>query len=106
MVNATAEDVSKGYGVRRGSSFVNEYARVNAAGQQMDGGLEDTHHTMGCYPWLWPYAMGGIETDRPIRVRWCKVERYTSLYISHKQLQQKELMDGIHSVKTRTNFLE
>jgi hypothetical protein len=68
MLNATAEDVSKGYGVRQGSSFVNEYARVNNIGQRVDGGPEDAHHTMGCYPWLWPYAMGGIETDRPINV--------------------------------------
>jgi len=51
--------------------------------------------------------MEPIDDPDPVpEVRWCKVERYTSLYISHKQLQQKELMDGIHSVKTRTNFLE
>jgi hypothetical protein len=68
MANASAKDVSGGYGVRRGSAFVNEYARTDIIGQRTDGGPDDPNHTMGCYPWLWPYAMGGIETARPIDV--------------------------------------
>lgn len=64
MANVSAKDVSNGYGIRHGSLFVNEYARIDTSGQHTDGGPKDPNHTMGCYLWLWPYVMGGIETKR------------------------------------------
>jgi len=60
-----------------------------------------TEYTRRCICMRWKTRWTG---SMRITVRWYKVEGYTSLYISHRQLQQKELMDGIHSVKTRTNF--
>jgi hypothetical protein len=68
MANTSTTNVRNGYAVRHGSTFVNEYAWVDSSGVRTDGGPEDPHHTMGCYPWLWPYALGGIETRRRVGV--------------------------------------
>src|ERR1700677_1637373 len=60
--------VSNSYGVQQGSTFINEYAQTDVFGHRTNGGPKDPNHTMGCYPWLWPYAMGGIKTGRPVDV--------------------------------------
>jgi hypothetical protein len=68
MANASNTTVQNSYGVRRGGVFVNEYPRTDTDGQRSIGETHDPHHTMGSYPWLWPYATGGIEVNRPINV--------------------------------------
>jgi hypothetical protein len=68
MANASTGTVQNGYAVKRGSAFVNEYARTNSSGQRTNGSLEDPNHLLGAYPTLWPYAIGGIETHREIDV--------------------------------------
>ncbi|KAF7331514.1 ATP-dependent DNA helicase [Mycena kentingensis (nom. inval.)] len=65
------------YLIRRGSTFVNEYPRTDADGRRTDGGPNDANHTLGAYPTLWPYGVGGIEVDRvdavsyAAHVKWC-----------------------------------
>ncbi|KAF8804167.1 hypothetical protein BYT27DRAFT_7214241 [Phlegmacium glaucopus] len=57
------------YLIRRGSAFVNEYARVDpVTGQRNDGGPSDTNHLLGCFPTLFPYGQGGFEIERPVNV--------------------------------------
>ena len=64
MVNAVNSGAEKGYTVKWSSEFVNEYARVDTfCKQRTDGGTENLNHMMGAYPNLWPYTMGGIETN-------------------------------------------
>lgn len=68
MANTSNTTVQNLYGVHRGGVFVNEYARTDTDGQCGIGQTDDPHHTMGSYPWLWPYATGGIEVNQPIDV--------------------------------------
>jgi hypothetical protein len=57
------------YMIRRGSAFVNEYARVDPlTGQRNDGGPGDANHLLGTFPTLFPYGLGGFEIDRRIGV--------------------------------------
>ena len=57
------------YMIRRGSAFVNEYARVDpVTGQRNDGGPGDANHLLGTFPTLFPYGQGGFEIDRPVTV--------------------------------------
>ncbi|KAF7293131.1 ATP-dependent DNA helicase [Mycena chlorophos] len=64
------------YGVRPGSTYVNEYPReVN--GRRTDGGVANPNHLLGAFPCLFPYGYGGLEVDRlrevpyGAHIRWC-----------------------------------
>jgi hypothetical protein len=55
--------------IRRGSAFVNEYARVDpSTGQRNDGGPSDTNHLLGSFPTLFPFGQGGFEIERRVDV--------------------------------------
>ena len=57
------------YLVRRGSTFVNEYARVDpSTGQRSAGGPSDANHLLGTFPTLFPYGEGGFEVERQVNV--------------------------------------
>jgi hypothetical protein len=57
------------YMIRRGSAFVNEYARVDPlTGQRNDGGPSDTNHLLGSFPTLFPFGQGGFEIERAVNV--------------------------------------
>ena len=57
------------YMIRRGSAFVNEYARVDPlTGQRNDGGPGDANHLLGTFPTLFPFGQGGFEIDRNVNV--------------------------------------
>ena len=69
LVNSTIQQVEEDYSIRRGSAFVNEYARTDTVtGLRNDGGPSNPNHLMGCFPTLFPYGKGGYEIDRPINV--------------------------------------
>ena len=68
LANSSVNDLQNGFAIKRGSTFVNEYARTNSDGKRFDGGVEDPHHLAGAFPVLWPYAKGLPETDRPVAV--------------------------------------
>ncbi|KAF7318390.1 ATP-dependent DNA helicase [Mycena chlorophos] len=51
------------YGVRPGSSFINEYPRMHNKARTT-GGPENANHLLGAFPTLYPYALGGVEVDR------------------------------------------
>lgn len=57
------------YMVRRGSAFVNEYARINPeTGLRTEGGSSDTNHLLGAFPTLFPFGQGGFEIERQVNV--------------------------------------
>ncbi|KAF7288212.1 ATP-dependent DNA helicase [Mycena chlorophos] len=64
------------YGVRPGSSYINEYPR-ETNGQRTDGGIANPNHLLGAFPCLFPYGYGGLEVDRQgdvpyaTHIRWC-----------------------------------
>ena len=50
------------YMVRRGSTFVNEYARVDpSTGERTSGGPGDANHLLGTFPTLFPFGLGGFD---------------------------------------------
>ncbi|KAF7297472.1 ATP-dependent DNA helicase [Mycena indigotica] len=56
------------YGVRKGSAFVNEYARRDENHERFDGGPSNPNHLLGAFPMLFPYGCGGFEVDRSVKV--------------------------------------
>ncbi|KAF8804157.1 hypothetical protein BYT27DRAFT_7302151 [Phlegmacium glaucopus] len=69
LANCSQGTQEEDYMIRRGSAFVNEYARVDAAtGQRNDGGPSDANHLLGCFPTLFPFGRGGFETERTVNV--------------------------------------
>lgn len=80
LANVSAEGGKDTFIVKRSSDFVNEYARRDNDGSLCDGGPDDTNHMMGAFPILWPYGVGGIETNRPIPVPYNVHVRYALQY--------------------------
>ncbi|KAF8809982.1 hypothetical protein BYT27DRAFT_7209905 [Phlegmacium glaucopus] len=57
------------YMIRRGSAFVNEYARIDPiTGQRNDGGPSDANHLLGSFPTLSPFGQGGFEIEHGVNV--------------------------------------
>lgn len=81
LANSTVESTFNDYSIRRGSAFVNEYARQDpVSGLRNDGGPSNPNHLLGCFPTLFPYGMGGFETERPIDVPYETHARWSMLY--------------------------
>ena len=79
--NVTKEQEMEDYIIRRGSAFVNEYARRDTVtGLRNDGGPSDPNHLMGCFPTLFPYRKGGFETERPVEVPYEIHAKWAMLY--------------------------
>jgi len=81
LANSAMGLMSDDYSIRRGSAFVNEYARTDAAtGLRNDGGPSNPNHLLGSFPTLFPYGMGGFETTRPINVPYETHAKWSMLY--------------------------
>jgi|SRR5882762_1364654 hypothetical protein len=68
LANVSTADIKKGYAIRRGSQFVNEYPRTDSSGKRTDGGPDNPNHLLGAFPCLFPYGKGAVELDRAINV--------------------------------------
>ncbi|RDB27295.1 ATP-dependent DNA helicase PIF1 [Hypsizygus marmoreus] len=67
--------------IRRGSAFINEYARIDpVTGQRYDGGPSNANHMLGAFPVLFPYGVGGFEVGRPEAVPYETHARWALLY--------------------------
>ncbi|PPQ73393.1 hypothetical protein CVT25_004618, partial [Psilocybe cyanescens] len=79
------QDIPEDYTIHRGSAFVNEYARVDPkTGLRNDGGPSNPNHLLGCFPTLFPYGMGGIETNRPVYIAYETHVRWTMEYVDRR----------------------
>lgn len=76
--------------IRRGSAFVNEYARKDPiTGERNDGGPSNPNHLLGVFPTLFPYGRGGFETKREIDVPYETHARWALRY--HDRRFRKDL---------------
>lgn len=67
--------------IRRGSAFINEYARKDPiTGQRTDGGPSDANHLLGSFPTLFPYGLGGFEVKREVDVPYEVHVRWAMMY--------------------------
>ena len=81
LANSVVETTPEDYSIRRGSAFVNEYARTDPiSGLRNDGGPSNPNHLLGCFPALFPYGKGGFETDQPIDVPYEVHAQWSMLY--------------------------
>lgn len=77
LMNMSQKDKEAAWAVRRSSSFVNEYPRVDASGRKMARSPENPNHLLGSFPCLFPYGEGGLKVERKksvsydAHVRWC-----------------------------------
>lgn len=88
-LNNTGKSDAVKLNIQRGNIPVNEYARRDAVTNELSKGTtEDPNHILGCYPVLFPYGEGGLETNRPIKVsyeahvRWC-LEYHDKRFVVH-----------------------
>ncbi len=57
------------YFIKRGSTFISEYARIDEeTGERTDGGPGNPNHLLGAFPYLFPYGCGGFEVNRKQKV--------------------------------------
>ncbi|KAF8814030.1 hypothetical protein BYT27DRAFT_7250440 [Phlegmacium glaucopus] len=69
LVNCCEGRQEEDYMIRRGSVFVNEYARIDPiTGQRNDGGPSDANHLLGSFPTLSPFGQGGFEIEHGVNV--------------------------------------
>ena len=68
LSKVSESDFNNGFAVKRGSTFVNEYARRDGNGDRFDGGTDDPNHLIGAFPTLFCFAKGGAEVHRPVDV--------------------------------------
>src|SRR6266508_2460155 len=62
LTNSTIEQNTGDYSIRRGSAFLNEYARTDAVtGLRNDCRPSNPNHLLGSFPILFPYGMGGLK---------------------------------------------
>ena len=81
LANTTVESNTDNYSIRRGSAFVNEYARTDSVmGLRNDGGPSNPNHLLGSFPTLFPYGKGGFEINRPINVPYETHAKWSMLY--------------------------
>jgi len=79
--NSNAQvDIAERYAYWRGGRYVNEYARRLPNGTLYAGDPDNPNHLLGSFPTLFPYAQGGFETNRPIKVTYEKHIRWALLY--------------------------
>lgn len=71
--------------IRRGSAFVNEYARTDPiTGERNDGGPSNPNHLLGTFPTLFPYGRGGFETKRPVNIPYETHARWALKYYDRR----------------------
>jgi len=82
LFNSTQENqLPEDFTIRRGSVFVNEYARVDpSSGIRYDGGPSNPNHLLGSFPTLFPYGTGGFEVERPLNVSYESHARWALMY--------------------------
>lgn len=73
-------DITERYAYRRGSQYINEYARTREDGMQYAGDPGNPNHLLGSFPTLFPYGMGGFEITRPVKVSYERHIRWALRY--------------------------
>lgn len=93
LANASNAERSKGYAVKRGSAFVNEYSRRDEdTGEFTDGGTSNPNHLYGAFPGKFPFAAGGLETTRRRKVPYEAHVRWALQY------QDKRFRKDLHFI--------
>ncbi|KAG2335735.1 hypothetical protein BDR05DRAFT_978910 [Suillus weaverae] len=68
------------YSVQHGSTFINEYPRLNTAGERYTGTTENPNHLLGAFPCLFPYGFGGFEIQHPRTISYEAQAKWTMQY--------------------------
>ncbi|KAJ3565934.1 hypothetical protein NP233_g7319 [Leucocoprinus birnbaumii] len=78
---ANTASTSEHLNVHRGSTFINEYPRLNPeSGERSSGTPEDANHLLGTFPWLFPYGLGGFEVERRVNVTYERHAQWALMY--------------------------
>lgn len=83
--SCTKANISEDYTIRHRSVFINEYAHMDPKmGLRNNGGPSNPNHLLGCFPTLFPYGTGGIETQRPVDIPYEVHVRWTMEYMDQR----------------------
>lgn len=93
LANATDKERVKGFAVKRGSQFVNEYGRRDEETEEfINGGTSNPNHLYGAFPLLFPYGEGGLEVARTRKVPYETHVRWALEY------QDKRFRKNLHFI--------
>lgn len=93
LANASDIERTRGFAVKRGSSFVNEYGRRDELTEELtNGGTSNPNHLYGAFPTLFPYGEGGFEVPRPRKVPYETHTRWALEY------QDKRFRKDLHFI--------
>ena len=85
LANCSQVIQEEDYMIRRGSAFVNEYARVDPlTGQRNNGGPGDANHLLGTFPTLFPFSLGGFEIEQQVNVPYEVHVRWALQYVDRR----------------------
>ncbi|KIK54308.1 hypothetical protein GYMLUDRAFT_249635 [Collybiopsis luxurians FD-317 M1] len=79
LLNASGKNNNEHLWIKPGG-FVNTYGRKNPDNKPTWGTTEDTNHLLGCFPHLFPYGEGGLETERQVAVSYLSHVRWALQY--------------------------
>jgi hypothetical protein len=97
LCNVTSSE-QEVYAVRHGSDFVNEYGRRDSHGRYFTGEIENPNHLLGAFPHLFPYGMGGFETDRPRALSYEAQAKWSMQYVDGRFRKDLHFMFQIFGV--------
>lgn len=85
--------------IKRGSAFINEYARVRENTlERTDGGPSNPNHLLGAFPVLFPYGMGGFEVHRAVDVPYESHARWALQYADRRFRKDMHFMFQVFGV--------
>lgn len=84
LFNSAGSTSPEDFAIKRGSAFINEYARKDETGQRFDGGPSNPNHLLGSFPTLFPYGQGGFEIERSVNVPYEAHARWALLYADQR----------------------
>ncbi|TFK69980.1 hypothetical protein BDN72DRAFT_870513 [Pluteus cervinus] len=99
LANTANEQSIKEFAIRRGSAFVNEYARLDPNTQlRTDGGPSNTNHLLGAFPVLFPYGQGGFEVERTVNVPYEQHARWALQYCDRRFRQDMQFVFQVFGI--------
>ncbi|KIK32555.1 hypothetical protein CY34DRAFT_110924 [Suillus luteus UH-Slu-Lm8-n1] len=91
-------NMTEKYSIQRGSTFVNEYPRLSADKTFGIGDSDNPNHLLGAFPYLFPYAAGGFEVQRPRPISYEAHAQWAMRYADRRYRKDFQFMFQVFGV--------
>jgi hypothetical protein len=86
------------YSIQRGSTFVNEYPHRSADKTFGIGNSDNPNHLLGAFLYLFPYAAGGFEVQRPRPISYEAHAQWAMRYADRRYRKDFQFMCQVFGV--------